>query len=476
MASLTLGLDVGCTSIGWALIDEEAERIVAVGVRVFPEGVDRDQQGGEKSKSQSRRDARSMRRQLARRARRRRQLRDALRKAGLLPADPNETQRVVEWNPYTLRRRALTEKLEPYEIGRALFHLAQRRGYLSNRKTDKPKDSDQKGMLAEIEGLAQALEKRGKTLGAYLADLSDDPEYRKSFECGRIRNRHTRRDMYEREFEAICEAQRPHYPNLLTHELKYGKRGTRDPFPKEPEPLPKGSDPVIEYGLYGLIFFQRKMYWPKSVVGRCELERREKRCPRAAQIAQRFRIVQEVNNLRVLDYVKREERRLTDEERATLIDYLSNAEKRSFDDIRKELRKKFGLPETVQFNLQRGGRKNLQGDQTDYALAGKKGVGKRWSTLSDETKDAIVEILIHEEREEVVLRRLTEECGLRMDEAERASRVHLADGYMSFSRVAIKKLLPYLERGLMLMADDATNSAIHAAGYLRPDERAVNQR
>ena len=65
MANLTLGLDVGCTSIGWALIDEEAERIVAVGVRVFPEGVDRDQQGGEKSKSQSRRDARSMRRQLA---------------------------------------------------------------------------------------------------------------------------------------------------------------------------------------------------------------------------------------------------------------------------------------------------------------------------------------------------------------------------------------------------------------------------
>jgi CRISPR/Cas system Type II protein with McrA/HNH and RuvC-like nuclease domain len=69
MASLTLGLDVGCASVGWALIDEEGNSIVALGVRVFPEGVDRDQQGGEKSKSRGCRDARGMRCQLGRRAR-----------------------------------------------------------------------------------------------------------------------------------------------------------------------------------------------------------------------------------------------------------------------------------------------------------------------------------------------------------------------------------------------------------------------
>ena len=154
MASLTLGLDVGCTSIGWALIDEEGETILAVGVRVFPEGVDRDQQGGEKSKSQSRREARGMRRQVARRARRRRQLRDALTKVGLLPDDSEGTKGVMGMNPYRLRRKALTEKLELHELGRALFHLGQRRGYLSNRKTDKARSADQKGMLAEIDGLA----------------------------------------------------------------------------------------------------------------------------------------------------------------------------------------------------------------------------------------------------------------------------------------------------------------------------------
>jgi CRISPR-associated endonuclease Csn1 len=49
--SYTLGLDIGSASIGWALVDEEGKQIINAGVRVFPEGVDRDQKGGEKSKS-----------------------------------------------------------------------------------------------------------------------------------------------------------------------------------------------------------------------------------------------------------------------------------------------------------------------------------------------------------------------------------------------------------------------------------------
>ena len=52
--SLTLGLDLGPTSIGWALIDEGREQVIATGVRVFPEGVDRDTAGGEKSRSDGR--------------------------------------------------------------------------------------------------------------------------------------------------------------------------------------------------------------------------------------------------------------------------------------------------------------------------------------------------------------------------------------------------------------------------------------
>jgi CRISPR/Cas system Type II protein with McrA/HNH and RuvC-like nuclease domain len=35
----TLALDLSPSSIGWALVDEANEQIIATGVRVFPEGV-----------------------------------------------------------------------------------------------------------------------------------------------------------------------------------------------------------------------------------------------------------------------------------------------------------------------------------------------------------------------------------------------------------------------------------------------------
>ena len=142
----------------------------------------------------------------------------------------------------------------------------------------------------------------GRTLGQYLDDLQDrDPS-------ARLRGRHTRRDMYEREFDAIWAAQQRHYPDLLTDRLKYGSAG-RQTYPREAEPL--GSAPPLDrYGVHGIIFFQRPMYWPKSVVGQCELEPKAKRCPRADRLAQRCRLLQEVNNLRLLDTTSGEERPL----------------------------------------------------------------------------------------------------------------------------------------------------------------------
>lgn len=83
--AICLGLDIGSNSIGWALVDDQAGRILGAGVRVFPEGVDRDTQGGELSQHEQRRIARAMRRQIRRRARRKRQLRVVLVGAGLLP-------------------------------------------------------------------------------------------------------------------------------------------------------------------------------------------------------------------------------------------------------------------------------------------------------------------------------------------------------------------------------------------------------
>ncbi|HUW83140.1 MAG TPA: type II CRISPR RNA-guided endonuclease Cas9 [Phycisphaerae bacterium] len=447
MADLTLGLDIGTNSLGWALVDERGSRIVAAGVRVFPEGVDRDTQGGEKSKSAARRTARGMRRQLARRRRRRRHLREVLIQAALLPSRAVELGTLLSLNPYQLRRRGLDTPLEPYHFGRVLLHLNARRGFLSNRKTDRTRRTEVKGMLAEINDLAKEISASGsRTLGEYLARLDKRFDPKASPETARIRRRHTRRDMYEYEFDILWSAQQKHHPDVLTEELKERVRQ--------------------------IIFFQRPMYWPKSLVGRCELEPKLLRCSRGDRAAQRFRLLQEVNNLRVLEPFAGRDRPLTDQERSTLISYLSTAKDRSFD----QMRKKLGLPDDARFNYERGERGKLKGHQTDAAMASKKALGKTWTNMPDTQKDAIVAVVVEEEREDVALKQLMDECGLPQEQAERALGVSLPDGHMNLSRTAIVKLLPHLERGLPLMGDDESNSALHAAGYLRPDQRAVRQR
>jgi CRISPR-associated endonuclease Csn1 len=97
MTDTTLGLDLGPNSIGWALVDESAQQVIAAGVRVFLEGVERSGKK-EQSKNKSRRDARSQRRQLARRSKRRRQIRESFLAIGFLPTEANQTKKLSESN------------------------------------------------------------------------------------------------------------------------------------------------------------------------------------------------------------------------------------------------------------------------------------------------------------------------------------------------------------------------------------------
>jgi CRISPR-associated endonuclease Csn1 len=456
MSDLTLGLDLGSNSIGWALLNEQAGAIVAAGVRAFPEGVDRDTAGTEVPKAQARRIARAMRRQIARRARRRRNLRRALVAAGLLPDVallPREDLRRQHWetdafkqsDPYELRRRALLQPLTPHDLGRALLHLAQRRGFLSNRKTDRAQRKESSELLKEISALDAEL--AGRTLAQYFSDLRGDDPAR--FHLCRLRGRHTNRAMYLREFDALWAAQRPHHPTLLTDDLKAT--------------------------IANLIFFQRPLRPPSAgLVGACELEPRLPRCPRADRRAQRFRLYQEVNNLRVLDYSARAVARpLTPEERAALLTLLSRKKEVKFADIRKAL---FAQHENVFLNLEQGQRKALKGLPTDAALAGKKLVGPTWHKLPEELKDRIVAAIIDDEEER--LRFLLTEGGLDADLAPRLlDNVDLEEGYAAYSLHAIKKILPHLERGLPLTnREPGAACALRAAGYLLPWEHVAERR
>ena len=104
----TLGLDLGSNSIGWACIDPEKKQIIAMGSRVFKEGVNRDNKGGEISKNTSRRLARQARTQYFRRADRKQKLKEVLQLAGMFPTSPAEVSEYLnchkKYNPYCLRK------------------------------------------------------------------------------------------------------------------------------------------------------------------------------------------------------------------------------------------------------------------------------------------------------------------------------------------------------------------------------------
>ncbi len=477
----TLGLDLGPNSIGWALIedDEANSRLVDMGVRVFPEGVDAFDTSKEKSRNEDRRIKRGMRRQIARRARRERRLADALITAGLWPADPALQEAELAKNPYELRVRALDEPITFHELGRIILHIARRRGFLSNRKSDAG-DKEAQGMLAEIQENQQILDSgEFRTVGEMLYRKLAALDHCHRREDDHIRNRHLSRRQMADEMMTIWQCQTQHHPQIVTQAILFGELGPQYSLNprtnlQELSLSPRrsiarvshqrtGKSDCQMFGLFGIIFFQRKLYWPKSVVGLCEYEPGQKRCPRADRLADEFRIWQEINNLRFV--IDGQEERLSDEQRKLAYSLLSVRKEVTFD----QLRKKLGFLDSLRFNLERGDRSKLKGAVVDVAIAAV--VGKEWHGRDDAEKTRIARLIANDDVDENHKLSKLQSFAFTLDQAESLLAIDLPTKYLGVSRRAIEKLLPHLRRGLVLQsATDPEQSAIHAAGYLRRDE------
>lgn len=165
-----LGIDTGTNSLGWAIVEKEdgRTRLVAKGTNIFSEGV-KIEKGIESSKAAERTEHRSVRKHYWRRKVRKIRLLTILSENHLCPPLTKSSLRewrlkkvypdnelFMEWqrtedkanvNPYKFRFICLTQKLDltdltqRYILGRALYHLNQRRGFLSNRK-DTTKESE----------------------------------------------------------------------------------------------------------------------------------------------------------------------------------------------------------------------------------------------------------------------------------------------------------------------------------------------
>ncbi len=202
-----LGIDLGTNSIGWAGINLDKDGnpcgILDMGVRIFPDG--RDPQS-KTSNAVARRLARGQRRRRDRYLKRRGDLLGELVEYGLMPADKDERAALARLDPYKLRARALDHPLDPYELGRALFHLNQRRGFKSNRKMAGDDESD---FRKAIDALRKSIDESGaRTLGEFLAKLHEKGEpvrARPGLEL------YPDRALYADEFDVIRKAQSPHH-------------------------------------------------------------------------------------------------------------------------------------------------------------------------------------------------------------------------------------------------------------------------
>lgn len=333
----TLGLHLGTSYIGWAVTEpgEKNTRVLREhGVRAFDIGVAISKEG-ESPATEKRTQARQARRMIRRRKERKIRLVGVLVRLGWCPSiSPEELalwksdginpsseefrqwlrtsavggcKPVLEKNPYRDRYRCLTEELDlsvkedRYTLGRALYHLAQRRGYRGPENEEEGK-KESGVVLAGIGQLDKEMREAGcRFLGEYF--------YLCFRENGRkkIRTRYTSREQYLAEFNAICEKQ--------------------------------GISESIKQELWDCIFFQRPLKSNKGSVGRCTFETDKLRCMVSHPSFEEYRMLSLLNYIRVMGPGDQAPRSLTDAERDAVLPlfFRKSAADFPFEDIAKKI-------------------------------------------------------------------------------------------------------------------------------------------
>ena len=456
-----LGIDTGTNSLGWAIVEKKADeyRLLDKGVNIFQEGV-KIEKGIESSKAADCTAHKAARvrnyRIKLRKIRLLRILSDAhlcppLSKAELstwrLKKEYPKNELFMQWQgtddesektPYAYRHKCLHECLDfnsmtdRYILGRAFYHIIQRRGFLSNRKDQ---SGDDTGKVKEsISNLTQEMHDDGyEYLGDYFYSLYNKGE--------KIRNHYTaRNEHYLAEFKAICEKQK----------------------------LDKNLGPEIVRQIEKAIFDQRPLKSQKGQVGKCVFEKNKTKCPSSHPMYEEFRMLSFINNIKIQTPNDSALRPLSAEEREIIMPLFFRKSKKQFDfeDIAKKLapKKHYGfykkssdaeMPYLFNFPMDTSvsgcpvtaALKDIFGENwidallETYTLAEGKSrldvVNDIWHALffyTDETKLA-----------EFGKNRLQ----LNDEEAKKFSEISLPSDYASLSLKAICKILPYLRRGLI---------------------------
>lgn len=466
-----LGLDLGVASIGWAYIEEnqgQSSKILDMGVRVIPLNSDElgeFTKGNAISKNANRRIKRGMRRNVYRRTMRKDLLKKAIIKEGWL-MDKETFQTLDKLSLWELRAKAVTDKISLDELSRVLYHINQKRGFKSNRKTDLVDDKKESDYKAEIRKNEAIIHENQMTIGQFFFKcLSNDRHFK-------TKNIIFTRQCYLDECETIWNKQMEFYPEQLNEELK-------------------------KKIIHGIIFHQRPLKSQKNLVSRCEFIQEFKEidgnkinisprvAPRTSPLMQLSKIWESVNNIRIKQsYLDRHGRILTMEEKTIVVD---------------ELKKIALLPEKKLFSIlnitnpnyrSNISDKGIQGDTTYTAIL-KAGVSNEIIqklnafsiSLSDrvdhETGEVRQEIASNYEQtfyyklwhtlysidqEEPLKNALINNLKIDETSADKLLRIDFTKaGFANKSAKATRHILPYLMMGLDY------SEAMLAAGYRHSD-------
>lgn len=460
----SLGLDIGTSSVGWAVLDLEKERIHDLGVRIFerPE----DPQNGD-SLAKPRRDARSARRRLKRRRQRLNHLKQFFIDQNILTK--NRVEEVLsnksdfnKLDVYALRSKALTEELTPEELLKVIYQIAKRRGFKSNRKVVEESDKEDGRVTSALKTNEKFLTENGyATVGDA---LNHDEKFapHKRNKRDNYTNSFARND-FLRELEAIIRAQRNYalkdVSEQAINELVYG--------------INDGQVTNVNAIMYQRPFMTKELI--EKMVGECTFEKGEKRAPKASYSFEVFRLASDLSHLVFIprDTSKRQAKRekleikLSSEQIRKVIDAAKNQKGLTY----KKVRSIAGIsddyvPKDVRGKKKDGdefGEGNTFGGLKAYSdiRSALKDLPEDWAKIDNETMINQVAYILTTQKADQGIRTELNQLPL-SDKAKEAIIQIKPTNFKAFGHLSIKALQKITENLLKGMTYD---KACEAAGY-----------
>lgn len=269
---LILGFDLGITSVGWGIINHDKE-VIDCGVRLFEEA--------DKDNNAKRREKRGSRRVKRRRKQRIIELKRLLMREGIINDDFH-----VLGNPYHLRVKGLTMKLEHDELATALLHLVKRRGSSLDIVITDSSDTEGLKMKDTLKKNALMLNEKKK----YVCEI----QLERLLNGKKVRGEHNnfRTDDYVDELKQILSNQslsqsiKDKIIELATRKRHYSEGPGSYTSPTEYGRFRKNEDgDVYEVNLI------------EEMRGHCSIYTDELRAPSSSFSALKFNLLNELNNL-----------------------------------------------------------------------------------------------------------------------------------------------------------------------------------